>query len=124
MAEGITSDMYTQKRRFGRLGKANVEDSDSDDNKDPDLIGKTPNTKRKVKDEKIKKEIKKLGTWQTFLTLLKSFVCTSVLYMPKAFVNGGWLMTSIMLSLSACMTIFCGLLLLEVRKKTGLANYS
>lgn len=91
---------------------------------DPDLVGKTPNTKRRVKEEKIMKEVKKLSAFGTFLTLVKGFICTGILYLPKAFVNGGWMWTSFMLVLEAFITAYCGYLLLEVRKKTNLTNYS
>lgn len=50
---------YISKRRFGRLGNADVE-SDSDE--DGVLIDKTPNTKRRIKEEIIKTDIKKLNT--------------------------------------------------------------
>lgn len=120
----VTADQYVEKRRFGRLGKANVDDSESDDNMDPDLMNKTPNTKRKAKEELVKSSVKKLGPVSTFLTLIKGFICTGILYLPKAFVNGGWLWTSFMLLIEAVITTYCGYLLLEVRAKTGLSNYS
>ena len=117
--------MYVEKRRFGRMGKARVEDSDDEDDAlDPDLANKTPVTKRRIKEEKVKKEVKKLGTMASFLTLFKGFVCTGILYLPKAFINGGYLITMIMMVLSAVLTIYCATLLLAVRKKTGVSNYT
>lgn len=91
---------------------------------DPDLANKTPNTKKRVKEELVKSSVKKLGPFSTFLTLIKGFVCTGILYLPKAFVNGGWLWTTFMLLIEAFITTYCGYLLLEVRAKTGLSNYS
>jgi proton-coupled amino acid transporter len=88
------------------------------------LVNKTPNTKRKVKEEKIKAEIPKLNTFQTFMTLIKGFVCSGILYMPKGFVNGGYMFTSVMMVISGFITIYSGLLLLELKAKTNLANYS
>jgi proton-coupled amino acid transporter len=58
------------------------------------------------------------------VSLFKGFVVTSVLYLPKAFVNGGWALTIVMLFISANITVYCGLLLLEVRAKLGTSNYS
>jgi proton-coupled amino acid transporter len=57
------------------------------------------------------------------MTLAKSFIITAVLYLPKAFVNGGWLFTPIMLVISAVVTYFCGVFLLELRQKLDCANY-
>ena len=121
----VTADMYVEKRRFGRMGKARVEDSDDEnDALDPDLMDKTPVTKRKIKEEKVKKEIKKLGPCATFMTLIKGFVCTGVLYLPKAFINGGYAISMVMMVLSAVLTIYCSTLLLEVRKKLNSTNYT
>lgn len=58
--KSIKTNEYISKRRFGRLGKANVE-SDSEE-EDAVLLGKTPNTKRRIKEEIIKTDIKKLNT--------------------------------------------------------------
>jgi len=58
------------------------------------------------------------------MTLIKGFVCTGCLYLPKSFVNGGWAFSIIMLVISMFLTIYCGLLLLEVRKKLKTSNYT
>ena len=120
----MTASEYVAKRKHGRIGNANVDDSDSPDEFDPDLVNKTPNTVRRVKEDKIKSEIKKLGPVGTFLTLIKGFVCMGVLYLPKAFINGGWVMTTLMLVLEAIVTCYCAILLIEVRATTNLTNYS
>ena len=86
----MSVEKYLGKRKFGRLGNAKV-DSDDDSDDDPDLIDKTPVTKRKIIEEKTKKKVKKLGQFETFFTLMKGFVCTNCLYLAKSFVNGGWL---------------------------------
>ena len=119
----MSADKYLGKRKFGRLGNAKV-DSDDDSDDDPDLTDKTPGTKRKIIEEKTKKKVKKLGTLATYITLMKGFVCTSVLYLPKSFVNGGWLFTALTLVLSAILYIYCALLLLEVRAKLNLTAYT
>ena len=56
--------MYLGKRLYGRMGDPRVEDSDSDeDREDPDLIGKSPMTRRNLKEEKVKGEVTKLGNF-------------------------------------------------------------
>lgn len=116
----VTASTYADKRRFGRVRKG--EDSGSDD--EPELVGKTPNTRRKIKEDIIKAEIKKLGFFETFLTLIKGFIATSILYNPKSFRNGGWLWTTVTMVLSCILTTYCAMLLLQIRDKTGLTNYS
>lgn len=107
------------------MGNARVEDSDDEDDQfDPDLANKTPVTKRRIKEEKVKGAVQKLGPCATFLTLIKGFVCTGVLYLPKAFINGGWAISIVMMVLSAFLTIYCAFLLLEVRAKLKCSNYT
>lgn len=67
---------------------------------------------------------KKLGPWETYFTLVKAFLCTSIIYAPKAFINGGWLFTSFTITGSAALTYFTSLNLLQCAEKTGLKSYS
>ena len=91
---------------------------------DPDVMGTTPNTRRKVIEEKEQKKIKLLGKGATFLTLIKGFVCVSILYVPKSFVNGGWLWSIICLLISCCMTCYCAHLLLDARAAAKASSYT
>lgn len=68
--------------------------------------------------------MKKIGTFGTFMSLLKGFVCTAILYLPDSFNQAGWLFQVISLSFSCCLTIFCAYLLIEVRKIVRLPSYS
>ena len=85
---------------------------------------KTPNTRRKIKEEKLKDKVQKLGCFPTFMTLIKGFICTGCLYLPKSVINGGWLFSSIMLGFSCVLTIYCAMLLLDIRKKLNLTSYT
>ena len=58
------------------------------------------------------------------MTLLKGFVATAIIYMPKAMYNAGWAITSAFLTASAFLTFYCASLLLEVKEKTNCSNYS
>jgi proton-coupled amino acid transporter len=55
---------------------------------------------------------------------MKGFVASAVLYLPKSFVNGGYGFSIIVLIASAIITIYCSLLLLQVRKITKSSSYS
>jgi hypothetical protein len=90
----VSVDEYVSRKRvYKPVKKGQPVDDDSDDEAylgepvDPSL---TPMTKRRVREENYKESVKKLGSFATFMTLIKAFICTAVLYLPKSFVNGGW----------------------------------
>lgn len=121
----FTTAKYISKRRYGRLGKPGIDDSDSEDDiHDPDLIDKTPNTRRHIKEEKIKKSIPKLNRLMTFMSLFKGFIISSPIFTPKSFVNAGYIMSTIMFIVSGMFTGYCATLLIDLRKKTDITNYS
>jgi proton-coupled amino acid transporter len=57
----------------------------------------------------------KKGAGATILILLKSFVGTGVLFLPRAFLNGGMLFSFIVLALVAAVSYYCFLLLTTSR---------
>ena len=56
---------------------------------------------------------------KTFFTLLKAFVGTGIIFLPKAFRNGGILFSSITLVLVSLITTVCFRLLLQCRRQYG-----
>ncbi|GFF57246.1 vacuolar amino acid transporter 3 [Aspergillus udagawae] len=56
---------------------------------------------------------------KTFFTLLKAFIGTGIIFLPKAFLNGGILFSSVALVTVAAVTSLCFHLLLECRKGHG-----
>lgn len=63
--------------------------------------------------------MKLLGKAATAFTIFKGFVASSILYMPKNFINGGYGFSAIALILSLFLTLYCVKLLLDTRKKLG-----
>ena len=61
--------------------------------------------------------VKKNGAIKTFFTLMKGFIASAVLFLPKGFRNGGWLFSTISLTCSALLTYFCAMLLIRIRQK-------
>ena len=61
----------------------------------------------------------KKGVTGTILILLKSFVGTGVLFLPRAFLNGGMLFSFVVLLLVAGLSYYCFLLLTTSRLKLG-----
>ena len=63
------------------------------------------------------------GIWKSFFTLLKAFIGTGIMFLPKAFNNGGILFSSITLITVSLISGLCFYLLLECRKQCGGGGY-
>ncbi|KAK3641094.1 hypothetical protein LTR56_011540 [Elasticomyces elasticus] len=63
------------------------------------------------------------STTKTFFTLLKAFIGTGIMFLPKAFKNGGILFSSITLVSVSLITTLCFMLLLQCRKLHGGGGY-
>jgi proton-coupled amino acid transporter len=59
------------------------------------------------------------GTMKTFFTLLKAFIGTGIMFLPKAFSNGGILFSSITMLVVSLASAFAFHLLLECNKTHG-----
>lgn len=59
------------------------------------------------------------GTAKTFFTLLKAFIGTGIMFLPKAFNNGGILFSSLCLISIAAISMWAFHLLLKCRKAVG-----
>ncbi|KAF2844878.1 amino acid transporter-like protein [Plenodomus tracheiphilus IPT5] len=60
---------------------------------------------------------------KTFFTLLKAFIGTGIMFLPKAFKNGGMLFSSITMIMVSAITALCFELLLSCRKRYGGGGY-
>jgi len=80
------------------------------------LLGKRKSTRRL-------KQQGDASTLKTFFTLLKAFVGTGILFLPKAFRNGGILASTITLVMVSFITSLCFRLLLQCREKCGGGGY-
>lgn len=56
-------------------------------------------------------------SWGALLLLLKSFVGTGVLFLPKAYLNGGMLFSNVILLFVAAISYYCFVLLVNTRLK-------
>jgi len=74
------------------------------------LLGRRKSTRRERGDA---------SNVRTFFTLLKAFVGTGIMFLPKAFRNGGLLFSSITLVTVSIVTSICFHLLLQCRKTYG-----
>ncbi len=70
--------------------------------------------KRKVKERGVKGEN---SPTSAALLLLKSFIGTGVLFLPKAYLNGGMMFSNIVLLVVASLSYYCFILLVDTRLK-------
>lgn len=80
------------------------------------LLGRRKTTRRQ-------KAAGSAGTTKTFFTLLKAFVGTGIMFLPKAFNNGGILFSSMTLVSISLVSMLAFHLLLQCRQKTGAGGY-
>ncbi len=80
------------------------------------LLGRQRTTRRPIKpgDANLTK---------SFFTLLKAFIGTGIMFLPKAFKNGGMLFSSITLISVALISCLCFYLLLQCRQRHGGGGY-
>lgn len=62
-------------------------------------------------------------TTKAVLLLLKSFLGTGVLFLPKAYLNGGLLFSSVVLLLAAALSYWCFILLIKSRMAVGVSSF-
>lgn len=84
----------------------------------------SPSTQRQIIDAAEKNKVHKLSPFQTYFSLLKGFVCTGILYLPKNFQNGGWLWAAIAMILSFFLTLICLIKLIECKNKVPNGSFS
>lgn len=65
----------------------------------------------------------KASTLKSFFLLFKSFVGTGVLFLPKAFSNGGLLLSTGLMLFFAILSSFCYLILVQAKEKTGVSSF-
>ncbi|AQZ12044.1 AVT3 (YKL146W) [Zygosaccharomyces parabailii] len=66
---------------------------------------------------------RKATTFKAVLLLLKSFVGTGVLFLPRAFHNGGWAFSTVCLLFCALASSLCFILLISAKGKVGVNGY-
>ncbi|KAM0250939.1 hypothetical protein ACHAQJ_008397 [Trichoderma viride] len=77
-----------------------------------------PKTDRRRSSRRLRRE-GDASTVKTFFTLIKAFIGTGILFLPKAFRNGGILFSSLALVSVSLVNCFCFRLLLDCRHKYG-----
>ncbi|CZT02533.1 hypothetical protein WAI453_002078 [Rhynchosporium graminicola] len=96
-----------------------VEDGGSDEDREPmeDSALLTPGRKRRKRKDRAPPGTN--GSMGAALLLLKSFVGTGVLFLPKAYLNGGMLFSNLVLVGVALLSYYCFVLLVNTRLKVN-----
>lgn len=118
---------------YGSFAGENLEDTDDEDEdesaiSDQPLDDETPDETRpliprpRLGRRKSSRRMAREGdasTAKTFFTLIKAFIGTGIMFLPKAFRNGGLLFSSVTLITVSIISSWCFHLLLACRKKHG-----
>lgn len=124
-AAPVTSNFISFLELYGSFAGEDLRDSDDDDDEsaiddgdDEQPSERRPLLGRRKSSRRPKKE-GDASTTKTFFTLLKAFIGTGIMFLPKAFRNGGILFSSITLIMVSIISTVCFRLLLQARKKYG-----
>ncbi|KAI9046580.1 hypothetical protein LZ554_009324 [Drepanopeziza brunnea f. sp. 'monogermtubi'] len=114
--EVLAPDEYFSSEDQSAIG----EDDGSDDDREPmessALLTPGQKKKRRRKDKHVEGTNGSMGA---ALLLLKSFVGTGVLFLPKAYLNGGMLFSNLVLVFVAVLSYYCFVLLVNTRLKVN-----
>ncbi|CAO2655927.1 Nn.00g047300.m01.CDS01 [Neocucurbitaria sp. VM-36] len=128
ISEPVTRNFISFLALYGQFAGEDLDETDDDDVlEDEDEEEEEANERRPLLGRRqSSKRLRAQGDasqMKTFFTLLKAFIGTGIMFLPKAFKNGGMLFSSIaMISVSA-ITALCFEILLSCRKRYGGGGY-
>lgn len=99
-------------------GEDLAEDEDEDEEEDEETlaVGRSRALERREAPHRA-------STFKAVLLLLKSFIGTGVLFLPKAFDNGGWLFSTTCLLVCAIASFMCFVSLISTKDRVGVNGY-
>jgi solute carrier family 36 (proton-coupled amino acid transporter) len=95
-------------------------ETEDEESRSPDVSRETRPLLGHRKSSRRAKKPGDASTTKSFFTLLKAFIGTGIMFLPKAFNNGGLLFSSITLVTVSLVSCLCFHLLLQCRKRYGL----
>ncbi|KAK5132744.1 hypothetical protein LTR08_008710 [Meristemomyces frigidus] len=134
IATPITRNFVSFLELYGSFAGEDLADTDDDDGSaiddreygedgsDEPPTERRPLLGRRQSSKRMRRE-GDASTTKTFFTLLKAFVGTGIMFLPKAFRNGGILFSSITLVMVSLVTAICFRLLLQCRERCGGGGY-
>ena len=73
--------------------------------------------------DRSKSKEKKISTQKAFLLLLKAFLGTGIIFLPKAFSNGGLLFCNVMIVSFSLISYYCFLILIRTTSRCKVSGY-
>jgi proton-coupled amino acid transporter len=125
IAEPVTRNFISFLELYGNFAGEDLEESDDEDaiEADEEEEGeRRPLLGRRVSSKRLRTQ-GDASNVASFFTLLKAFVGTGIMFLPKAFKNGGMLFSAITLIAVSIITSLCFELLLSCRKQYGGGGY-
>lgn len=115
--EVLAPDEYFSSENHSALGD---DDDESDEDREPMESSALLTPGQKKKRRRKEKHVEGTnGSMGAALLLLKSFVGTGVLFLPKAYLNGGMLFSNLVLVFVAVLSYYCFVLLVNTRLKVN-----
>lgn len=118
----VTNSFVSFLALYGSFAGEDLAESDDEAIESEDEEAQEPNEQRPLLGRRKSSRVGKkgdAGTTKTFFTLLKAFIGTGIMFLPKAFNNGGILFSSITLLTVATISALCFHLLLQCRERYG-----
>lgn len=125
----VTSNFISFLELYGSFAGEDLFDDDDDDDDESAIDEESgPSERQPLLRRQSKRHARRIkagdaGRVKTFFTLLKAFIGTGIMFLPKAFKNGGILFSSITLITVSIVTTICFRLLLKCRTKYGGGGY-
>ncbi|KAK3316953.1 transmembrane amino acid transporter protein-domain-containing protein [Apodospora peruviana] len=108
---------------YGSFAGEDLEDSDeeaiTDEEEEEALIGERRPLLPRRRSSRAAARAGTAGTTKTFFTLMKAFIGTGIMFLPKAFNNGGLLFSSLAMVAVSAVTMAAFHLLLQCKKQYG-----
>ncbi|KAF2116095.1 amino acid transporter [Lophiotrema nucula] len=120
IVEPVTRNFISFLELYGQFAGEDLAESDDEAVEDED--DEEPTERRPLLGRRKSSRIRPQGdasNLKTFFTLLKAFIGTGIMFLPKAFKNGGILFSSLTLITVSLVTCLCFHLLLQCRKQYG-----
>jgi proton-coupled amino acid transporter len=124
ISEPVTRNFISFLDLYGQFAGEDLGESDDEDaiEEEEETSERRPLLGRRQSSRRMR-ERGDAGQVKTFFTLLKAFIGTGIMFLPKAFKNGGMLFSSITMIVVSIVTALCFELLLSCRKQYGGAGY-
>lgn len=116
----VTDNFISFLALYGNFAGEDLEESEEEEEEAEEAPERRPLLGARRTTRRLRERAKgDAGNVKSFFTLLKAFIGTGIMFLPKAFKNGGILFSSITLLTVSIVTSLCFHLLLECRRKYG-----